>query len=105
MKRHNIYQLCNCFMSQILEDVKKSGRERVYVMINCEDGSMQYVIDQLKFISGITEIQSTIGPYDIVTKIDAQSIMALREIITVHIRRVPKVRTTTTIVCEHTSLL
>ena len=92
-------------MSQILEDVKKSGRERVYVMINCEDGSMQYVIDQLKFISGITEIQSTIGPYDIVTKIDAQSIIALREIITVHIRRVPKVRTTTTIVCEHTSLL
>ena len=56
-------------MSQILEDVKKSGRERVYVMINCEDGSMQYVIDQLKFISGITEIQSTIGPYDIVTKL------------------------------------
>ena len=31
---------------------------------------MQYVMDQLKFISGITEIQSTIGPYDIVTKIE-----------------------------------
>ena len=92
-------------MSQILEDVKKSGKERAYVMINCEDDSMQYVMDQLKSILGITEIQSTIGPYDIVTKIDAQSIMALREIITVHIRRVPKVRTTTTIVCEHTSLL
>ena len=60
---------------------------------------------QLKYILGITEIQSTIGPYDIVTKIDAQSIMALREIITVHIRRIPKVRTTTTIVCEHTSIL
>ena len=57
-------------MSQILEDVKKSGRERAYVMINCEDDSMQYVMDQLKSILGITEIQSTIGPYDIVTKIE-----------------------------------
>jgi len=73
-------------------------------MINCEDGSMQYVMGELKSILGITEIQSTIGSYDIVTKIDVQSIMALREIITVHIRRIPKVRTTT-LVCEHTSLL
>ena len=56
-------------MSQILEDVKKSGRERAYVIINYQDGSIQYVMDQLKSILGITEIQSTIGPYDIVTKI------------------------------------
>ena len=87
------------------KDVKKGGRERAYVMINYEDGSAQYVMDHPKSIQGITEIQRTIGPYDIVTKIDAQSIMALREIIMVHVRRVPKVRTTTTIVCEHTSLL
>ena len=75
--------------------------QQAYVLINCEDGAQEYVLEELKSIKCVKEMSTTIGPYDIVTKIAVPSIEALREIIEFRIRRIPKVRTTTTIICEH----
>jgi DNA-binding Lrp family transcriptional regulator len=74
--------------------------QQAYVMINCEDGAQEYVIEELKSIKSIKEMTTTVGPYDILTKIAAPSIDALRETIEFKIRRIQKVRTTTTIICE-----
>ncbi|HYL66727.1 MAG TPA: Lrp/AsnC ligand binding domain-containing protein [Nitrosopumilaceae archaeon] len=74
--------------------------QQAYVMINCEDGAQEYVMEELKSIKCIKEISTTIGSYDIVTKIAVPSVEALRETIEFKIRRIQKVRTTTTIICE-----
>ena len=74
--------------------------QQAYVMINCEDGGQEYVMDELKSIKSIKEMTTTVGPYDIVTKIASPSILVLRETIEFEIRRIQKVRTTTTIICE-----
>lgn len=74
--------------------------QQAYVMINCEDGAEQYVMEELKSIKCIKEMTTTVGSYDIVTKIVVPSISVLRETIELKIRRIQKVRTTTTIVCE-----
>ena len=78
---------------------------QAYVMINCEDGAQEYVIEELKSIKCVKEMSTTIGSYDIVTKIAVPSIDALRETIELKIRRIKKVRTTTTIICEHSKSL
>ena len=74
--------------------------QQAYVMINCEDGAENYIMDELKLIKCIKEMTTTIGTYDIVTKIVVPSISVLRETIEFKIRRIQKVRTTTTIICE-----
>jgi DNA-binding Lrp family transcriptional regulator len=74
--------------------------QQAYVMINCEDGAQEYVIEELKSIKSVKEMITTVGPYDIVTKIAVPSVDALRETIEFKIRRIQKVRTTTTIICE-----
>jgi len=87
-------------MSQTLARPKKLGTsEHAYVMINCEDGSEWHVIEQLKALDGVREITSTVGPYDIIVRLEVLSTEILREVITSRIRKISQVRSTTTIVC------
>jgi hypothetical protein len=67
-------------------------------MINCESGSEQFVIDQLKSIN-VDEVRGVLGTYDIVAKIRASSLEVLRDIIT-QIRKIEHVHATTTIMCQ-----
>ena len=67
-------------MQRIIEPVAMGGMESAYIMINCELGSEDFVIEQLKSIPGIKEVQGVFGNYDILVKIQTQSIESLREI-------------------------
>jgi DNA-binding Lrp family transcriptional regulator len=73
--------------------------QQAYIMINCEDGALEHVIEELKSLEYVKEIASTFGSYDIVAKITVPSVECLRDTITFKIRRVQKIRTTTTIIC------
>jgi DNA-binding Lrp family transcriptional regulator len=68
-----------------------------YVLINCELGSEQAVIDQIKSIDGIKEVRGVFGAYDILIKIETPSVEQLREIITWKIRKIDKIRSTLTL--------
>lgn len=68
-----------------------------YVLINCELGSEQAVIDQIKLIDGIKEVRGVFGAYDILIKIETPSVEQLREIITWKIRKIDKIRSTLTL--------
>ena len=57
-----------------------------YVLINCELGSEEAIISQLKAINGVKEVHGTFGAYDILAKIESPTVEALREIITWKIR-------------------
>lgn len=68
-----------------------------YVLINCELGSEQAVIDQIKSMEGIKEVRGVFGAYDILIKIETPSVEQLREIITWKIRKIDKIRSTLTL--------
>ncbi len=68
-----------------------------YVMINCELGSEEQIIDELKHISGVKEIHGTFGAYDILAKVESDTVEKLRETITEEIRKIPKIRSTLTL--------
>ena len=75
-----------------------------FVLVNTEIGSESEVLKSLKKVDGVLEAQNVYGVYDIVAKIGAESMDKLKEIVTWHIRRLDKVRSTLTmIVIEETS--
>ncbi len=41
-----------------------------YVLINCELGSEELIIEELKHISDVKEIHGTFGAYDILPKLN-----------------------------------
>ena len=52
-----------------------------YVLINCELGSEEAIIQQLKGLDGVKEVHGTFGAYDILAKIESDTVEKLRETI------------------------
>ena len=68
-----------------------------YVLINCELGSEEVIIEQLKTLDGVVEVHGTFGAYDILAKIESATVEVLRETITLKIRKIDKIRSTLTL--------
>ena len=68
-----------------------------YILINCELGSEELIIQQLKSLDGISEVSGTFGAYDILAKIESPTVDTLREIITWNIRKIDQIRSTLTL--------
>ena len=69
-----------------------------YVLINCDLGSEEEIIREIKKLSEVIEVSGVYGVYDIVVKIRSDTMDKLREIITWHVRRIDKVRSTLTMI-------
>ena len=70
---------------------------KAYVLINCELGSEEFVISELKLIEEVIEVHGTFGAYDILAKVEATLVEKLRETITWKIRKINKIRSTLTL--------
>ncbi len=68
-----------------------------YVLINCEIGSEEKVIEELKTIDDVKEVHGTFGAYDILAKVESDQVETLRETITWKIRKIDKIRSTLTL--------
>ena len=65
-----------------------------YVLINTDMGYEGDVLKQLKEMQGVKEVYLVYGVYDIIAKIEADTMEQVKEIITWKIRRLEKVRST-----------
>ena len=68
-----------------------------YVLINCELGSEESIIQELKNLDGVIEVHGTFGAYDVLAKIESPTVEVLREVITWKIRKVDQIRSTLTL--------
>ena len=68
-----------------------------FVLINCELGSEEAVISELKSVEGVKEVHGTFGAYDILAKVESDQVEKLRETITWKIRKIQKIRSTLTL--------
>ncbi|HEX7178276.1 MAG TPA: Lrp/AsnC ligand binding domain-containing protein [Nitrososphaeraceae archaeon] len=69
-----------------------------YVLINCDLGSEEEILQELRKMAGVTEVSGVYGVYDIIVKITSDTMDLLRETITWHVRRIDKVRSTLTMI-------
>jgi DNA-binding Lrp family transcriptional regulator len=71
---------------------------RAFVLINVESGSEDEVLRELKGVEGVEEAYFSYGVYDIITKIKANTMEQLKEMVTRQVRTLPKVRSTLTLI-------
>ena len=71
---------------------------RAFVLINVESGAEDEVLKELKAIEGIEEAYFSYGVYDLITRIKADSMEKLKEMVTHRIRTLVKVRSTLTLI-------
>jgi len=69
-----------------------------YVLINCDLGSEESIIKEIKALEGVKEVKGTYGVYDVIAKVESDNMEALKDTITWKIRRMPKVRSTVTLI-------
>ena len=68
-----------------------------YVLINCELGYEEQIIEELKHISDVKEVHGTFGAYDILAKVESANVETLRKTIMWKIRKIDRVRSTLTL--------
>jgi len=68
--------------------------QTAYVLINCELGKEEIILDSLKHMESVKEVHGTFGAYDIIAKIENSDRDKLRETITCNIRKLQHVRST-----------
>ena len=71
---------------------------RAFVLINVESGAEQEVVNELKGIEGVEEAYFSYGVYDIITKIKADSMESLKDLVTRKVRTISRVRSTLTLI-------
>lgn len=71
---------------------------KAFVLINVESGFEDNVLKELKTISGVEEAYFSYGVYDIITRVKAETMEQLKDMVTKHVRTLPKVRSTLTLI-------
>ena len=69
-----------------------------YVMINCELGAEETIMEKLKEIEQVKDVFGTIGTHDMIVKLDAENFEKIREIVSKNIQKIEKIRTISTLV-------
>ena len=71
--------------------------ETAYVLLTCDLGCEEVIIEDLKHIDSISEVSGTYGAYDIIAKVENSERDKLRETIMWKIRKLEHVRSTLTL--------
>lgn len=69
-----------------------------YVLINCDVGEEESTIKEIGALDGVKNVEQTDGVYDIIVTIQSDNMELLKEAVTWKIKRLPKVRSTVTLV-------
>ena len=71
---------------------------RAYVLINTEPDKMEAVAKDIRKLKGIIETSMVYGAYDIVVKIQTDSMVKLKEIVASQIRQMDSIRSSVTMI-------
>ena len=71
---------------------------RAYVLFGVSSGSEDQVLKDVQKVEGVKEVNISYGVYDLVVKIETDSMEQLKELITRHLRRIDNVRSTLTLI-------
>jgi DNA-binding Lrp family transcriptional regulator len=71
---------------------------RAFVLINVESGSEDEVLKELKRMEGVEEAYFSYGVYDLITRVKADTMENLKDMVSRKIRTLNKVRSTLTLI-------
>ena len=82
----------------MLDSLRRLEMPRAFVLINVESGSEDEVLKELRTVEGVDESYFSYGVYDIITKIKAETMEKLKDMVSRRIRTLTKVRSTLTLI-------
>ena len=68
-----------------------------FVLLNCDLGAEEYIVDELNHISSVKQAYVTFGAYDIIAEIHAESQEEFERTVSMNIRRLSRVVSTMTL--------
>jgi len=68
-----------------------------YVLVSCDLGFDAEIIDEIQQFEDVKEVLGIFGAYDILAKVESDSVEHLKDVITWKIRKLNKVRSTVTL--------
>ena len=68
-----------------------------FVLVTCDMGSEKSVIDKLKTINLVKEVNQVWGSYDVLVKLEGDNSNDLKNIITSKIRKIPSISSSITL--------
>ena len=71
--------------------------QRAFILIDSEMGSVRELLKELRKIENIKEAYGIFGIYDIIVKIEAETMEKLKEIVAWKVRRLSNIRSTLTL--------
>ncbi len=71
---------------------------KALVLMNAELGHENTLVEELKKTSNVTEVYAIYGVYDVIVKVEAESMEKLREAIATKLRRITGVKSTLTMI-------
>ena len=71
---------------------------RAYILFLVESGSEDQVLKDAKLIDGVQEAYFSYGVYDLIMKVEADSMKSLKELVTYRLRTIDNVRSTLTLI-------
>lgn len=70
---------------------------QAFVLINCDLGKEEEIIDELKTLTDVKEVHGVFGAYDIIAKVISETTEKMRNTITWKIRKLRYIRATLTL--------
>ena len=77
---------------------RRFGIPRALVLFNVVSGSENQVLTSVKKVEGVEEAYVSYGVYDVVVKVRADSMDALKELISFRLRKINKVKSTLSLI-------
>lgn len=71
--------------------------KEVFVLINCETGSEDRVVDELAKVDKIREVQKLMGVYDVIAKLEGDSESEIRQVVASKIQKMDPVNSVLTL--------
>ena len=68
-----------------------------FVLLNCDLGAEEYILDELKQVAQIKNAYVTFGAYDIIEEVHAQTQEEFEKTVSMNIRRLSRVVSTMTL--------
>lgn len=68
-----------------------------YVLLNCDLGAEEYIVEELRRIPGVKEAHLTFGAYDILAEIHADDGDGFERIVSSRVRKISRVVSTMTL--------
>ncbi len=68
-----------------------------FVLLNCDLGSEEYIIEELNNVDGVKNAYITFGAYDVIVEVHAETQIDFDELVSMKIRRLARIVSTMTL--------